>query len=180
MADGQATTEQFILESVAAVRAAAPGVTEASEGLPRRTGPVDIAIPIFNNAALLRRCLDSLLPTLHAGDEVWLFDDASTEAKISGLLADFAERWPSTRVVRNRRNLGFVGTANRAIGMTRTDLVLLNSDTQVTLGWLEYLQATLQRNPRTGIVCPISDNASILSVLPDVKSGQDKLAAGPN
>jgi GT2 family glycosyltransferase/glycosyltransferase involved in cell wall biosynthesis len=148
------------------LRVTGPGPRPAAD-CPPRGAPLDIAIPIFNNAALLRRCLDTLLPTLQPGDEVWLIDDASDEPGITALLDDFARRWPGAHLVGNASNLGFVGSSNRAFAMTRRDLVLLNSDTEVTGGWLEHLQACLQRNPRAGIVCPLSDRASLLSALPE-------------
>jgi GT2 family glycosyltransferase/glycosyltransferase involved in cell wall biosynthesis len=166
LADGLAAVEGFAQDSLSAVLAAV-GVSPLPPDAPaRRTAPLDIAIPVFNNAPLLRICLDSLLPTLVEGDSMWLIDDASTEPEISVLLADFRRRWSDTNLLVNPHNRGFVTTANRAFAATRRDVVLLNSDTEVAAGWLEHLQACLRRNPRAGIVCPISDRATILSVLP--------------
>ncbi len=133
----------------------------------RRSALLDIAIPIYRGADVLRQCLDSLLPTLSAGDRVWLLDDASEDAEVSACLSAFASQWPHTRIVVNPQNLGFVGTSNRAFELTTRDIVLLNSDTVVTPGWLEHLQACLQRNPQAGIVCPLSDRATLLSVVPE-------------
>ncbi|MGD2128310.1 MAG: glycosyltransferase [Lysobacterales bacterium] len=131
-----------------------------------RCGPVEIVIPVFNQAALLERCLRSLRPTLGDDDCVWLIDDASTEPEVDSVMEAFRGDWPKTRRLRNRRNLGFVGTVNRAFRQTRGDLVVLNSDTEVMPGWLEALQACFRRDPRCGIACPLSDHATLLSVLP--------------
>ena len=143
-----------------------------STAVPERSSPLSIAIPVFNNRELLRRCLESLLTTLSDGDEVWLFDDASDEPGIMELMNDFGRRWPATHVVRNEENLGFVGSSNLAFKLITRDIVLLNSDTEVMADWLEHLQACQQRNPRAAIVCPVSDKATILSVLPIEAAGE--------
>ncbi|MFC1719928.1 glycosyltransferase [Pseudomonadota bacterium] len=145
---------------------------------PARSSPLDIVIPIYNNAERFRLCLDSLLPTLNEGDHVWLIDDASDEPEIAEMISEFSNKWLTTHPIRNFENRGFVGTANLAFDLTSSNIVLLNSDTEVTAGWLEYLQACLQRNPRAGIVCPLSDHATILSVLPTADtSGQVRIAS---
>jgi len=145
---------------------------------PRRAAPLDIVVPIYNNSARFRDCLHSLLDTLTGGDEVWLIDDASTDPDIAEIMTEFRQQWPATHTIRNPENRGFVGTSNLAFSLTRRDLVLLNSDTEVTDGWLEFLQACLNRNPRAGIVCPLSDRATILSVLPNSEpSGYARIAS---
>lgn len=170
MSDQATAARQFAADSIGAALAAtgaAPRSARRPFSAPPRSAPLDIAVPIFNNAALLRRCLDSLPPTLQPGDEVWLIDDASDEPGIAALMEGFSRKWAGTHLIRNGANLGFVGSANRIFAMTHRDLVLLNSDTEVTDGWLEHLQSCLERNPRAGIVCPLSDRASLLSVLPE-------------
>src|SRR5437660_892895 len=52
------------------------------------------------------------------------------------------------------------------------DVLLLNSDTIVTAGFLDRLQACVYADQRTGIVSPLSNNATICSV-PEI--GQSNL-----
>lgn len=165
MTDGQAAVRQFVEN---AQKTAIEGLGEKltpSDTCPARHDALDIAIPIYNNARVLDDCLRALLPTLSAGDQVWLLDDASTDPEISSVVNNFKHQWSETTIVRNEHNLGFVDTANIAFAKTSRDLVLLNSDTRVTPQWLELLQDALQSNPRAGIVCPVSDNATVLSVV---------------
>jgi GT2 family glycosyltransferase/glycosyltransferase involved in cell wall biosynthesis len=178
LAEGKAVVLQFIGRALDAILSVAGDAPLPASACPPRTAPLDIAIPVFNNSLLLGRCLDSLLHTLSEGDEVWLIDDASDESGIAGLMADFSGKWPATHKLKNSENLGFVGTSNRAFELTCRDIVLLNSDTEVAVGWLEHLQACLQRNPGAGIVCPLSNRATILSVLPTGDQGaRAKIAA---
>lgn len=137
------------------------------EDLPVREKQLDIAIPINNNASALDECLISLLPTLSVGDNVWLLDDASENPEVADIISHFIEQWDETHVVRNQASIGFVGCVNLAFQLTQCDLVLLNSDTQVASGWLAHLQYALAENPRAGIVCPVSNHAAFLSILPD-------------
>ena len=56
-------------------------------------------------------------------------------------------RCRSSRSLRNERNLGFTGTANRGMAFSRADVVLLNSDTVVTAGWLDALARCAASDP---------------------------------
>ena len=141
-----------------------PGLSEAGD-VPQRSSALDIAVPIFNNPSALEGCLNALQTTLSQGDRVWLLDDASDDHRIPKVVGKFQDEWPDTHLCRNSVNQGFVATANMAFGMTDRDLVLLNSDTRVQKNWLEFLQHGFDCNPRAGIVCPVSDNATLLSLL---------------
>lgn len=44
------------------------------------------------------------------------------------------------------------------------DIVLLNSDTQVTSGWLDKLEACLNARANLGIVSPLTNNGFLLSI----------------
>src|SRR5688572_25979372 len=102
-------------------------------------GPATVIVPVFDAFAATSRCLASLLRHTPAEHRVVLVDDASTDARIRGLLLDFANRRPGVLLLENGRNAGFAASANRGIGEAAADVVLLNSDTVVTAGWLEGL-----------------------------------------
>lgn len=124
----------------------------------------DIIVPIYNAAAMLSAALDSLQRTLTAHDRVLLIDDASTEAAIAPLLAAFQRAAGFTvEIVANTNNLGFVQTVNRGMAMSRRDVVLLNSDTVATVGWLDRLIEAAHSDVRIATVTPFSNNAEICS-----------------
>lgn len=172
-----AHARRFIEQACVQAIRATPRLAAVADPEPERTAPLDIAITIYNNAAALSQCLDSLRPTLTDDDTVWLIDDASDEPAIGQVMRDFAAVHAHTRRIRMERNRGFVGAANEALSRSERDVVLLNSDTVVTSGWLEQLQASLDRNPRAGIACPISNRATLLSACPDPEIGDTEETA---
>lgn len=126
---------------------------------------IDIIIPVYNAAALLRRCLDALdRNTTAETARVLVIDDASPDPAVAPLLAEWQARSPlRPTVLTNAANLGFVGTVNRGIDATSGDVLLLNADTEVTAGWLPRLHRALGRDPRVATVTPFSNNAEICS-----------------
>lgn len=127
--------------------------------------PVEIIVPIYNAVGHVRDCLDALLRHLPEEATVQLVDDASTDAAISDLLAEHPIRGVDRVALHvNARNQGFVATVNAAIARTTTDVVLLNSDTRVTSGWLQRLQRCALSTPEVASVTPWSNNAEICSL----------------
>jgi GT2 family glycosyltransferase len=126
---------------------------------------IDIVVPVYNAAALLRRCLDALdRHTQAAQARVLVIDDASPDPAIAPLLEEWQRTSPlAPRVLRNEVNLGFVGSVNRAIAATRGDVLLLNADTEVTPGWLPRMRRALESDARVATVTPFSNNAEICS-----------------
>ena len=123
---------------------------------------VDVVIPVYRGLAETRRCIESVLadrdrPT----GRVIVVDDHSPEADLSAWLDDLAAAERIT-LLRNRRNLGFVGSVNRGIEAAgRNDVALLNNDTEVPVGWLRRLAAQAYAGPRIASVSPFSNNATI-------------------
>ncbi|HTI99453.1 MAG TPA: glycosyltransferase, partial [Dongiaceae bacterium] len=68
---------------------------------------------------------------------------------------------PNRSVIRNASNRGFAAGNNQGLAIARGECVmLLNNDTVVTAGWLEGMFAVLEKNPRTGVVGPMSNYVS--------------------
>lgn len=83
--------------------------------------------------------------------EVVVADNGSTDDS----LALLAEKFPSVRVVRFDRNYGFAEGYNRALQQIDTPYaVLLNSDVEVTPGWLEAPLRRLDASPEVAAVQP--------------------------
>lgn len=65
---------------------------------------------------------------------------------------------------RNSANLGFVATVNRGMALhPDRDVVLLNSDTEVSGNWLDRLRHAALSGPDIATVTPLSNNATICS-----------------
>ncbi len=129
------------------------------------SGLPSVIIPVHNAPAELDRCLASVYATVPAGAEVIVIDDASTDAEVTNVLRRWRQRaGPSWSFRRQQQNLGFVATANRGMEMTRRDVVLLNSDTETTPGWLEGLQRCLASDPSIATATPWTNNGEIASI----------------
>ena len=128
-------------------------------------GLPSVIIPVHNAPDELDRCLATVFETVTTGVEVIVIDDASTDAEVARVLSRWQQRaGPSWQFHLQQRNAGFVGTANRGMEMTRGDIVLLNSDTEVTAGWLEGLQRCLASDPSIATATPWTNNGEIASI----------------
>src|SRR5215471_10471487 len=101
---------------------------------------IDIVVPVYNAVDDLERCVESVLAHTDCRYRLVLIDDASPDPAIAAYFRALARRQlPRVLLLRNRRNRGFPRTANRGLLLSRADVVLLNSDTVVTRGWLTAL-----------------------------------------
>jgi len=124
-----------------------------------------VIIPIHNAFEALEVCLQSVLSHVAPEAEVLLLDDASDDPAIQVLIRRFlgmaSQAW---RFEHQTRNLGFVATVNRGMQMTTGNVVLLNSDTVVTEGWLRGLQSCLDSDTSIATATPWSNNGEIVSI----------------
>ena len=113
---------------------------------------VAVVILNWNGAALMERFLPLVVrysPEEIA--EVVVADNGSTDDSLRIL----AEKFPSVRVVRFTQNYGFAEGYNRALQQIDVPYaVLLNSDVEVTPGWLEAPIHRLDASPEVAAVQP--------------------------
>jgi GT2 family glycosyltransferase len=125
-------------------------------------GPVDVIVPVYGAAAELVACLASLRRhTDLLRHRLVLVIDGPQGEDVEAALGDRPE---TALVLRNPTRKGFVGSVNRGMAASDHDVVLLNSDTEVTPGWLEKLQAAALSHPAIATVTPFSNNATIASL----------------
>ena len=102
-----------------------------------------VVILNYNGASMLSRFLPSVLK-YSPGAEIVVADNASTDDSVAVLAAGF----PSVRVVQLDRNYGFADGYNMALEQVEAEyFLLLNSDVEVTQGWLEPLLSFMESNP---------------------------------
>ena len=115
---------------------------------------MDTAVVILNWNGL--PMLQAYLPTLVArtqdpGAFIVVADNGSTDGSVAWL----QENWPSIRTLCFDQNYGFTGGYNRALREIDADYyVLLNSDVEVTEGWLAPLVSFMEEHPEAGICQP--------------------------
>ncbi len=125
---------------------------------------IDIIIPVYNAFDDVVRCIESV--RRHSGNEcrIVLIDDASPDSRIKSLFEALeCESDNRMTFLVNAENLGFVGTVNRGMSLSRNDVVLLNSDTLVTARWLAKIAKCAESDVRIGTITPFSNNAEICS-----------------
>ena len=127
-------------------------------------GVVDVVVPVYRGLEETRDCIESVLGArTGVRFRLVVIDDCSPEEELSAYLRDLP-RDERLLVLRNERNLGFVGTVNKGMRLDiERDVILLNSDTLVPDYWLDRLLAHSVRDPKIATITPLSNNATICS-----------------
>jgi GT2 family glycosyltransferase len=109
-----------------------------------------VVILNYNGEKLLQQFLPSVIR--HSPEaEVIVADNGSTDRSVEMLKRDF----PEVRLILLPKNYGFCGGYNRALEQVKADqYVLLNSDVEVTPGWLTPMIALLDSDQTIAAVQP--------------------------
>jgi GT2 family glycosyltransferase len=111
---------------------------------------VAVVILNYNGSSLLRKFLPGVVE--HSGDyHVVVADNGSTD----GSSDIIAKEFPTVTLIRIEKNLGFCGGYNYALSkVTAAYYILLNSDVEVTRGWIAPMAKALDDDERTAAVQP--------------------------
>ena len=123
-----------------------------------------IIIPIYNAYDETKACIESVQKYTTIPYELVLIDDCSSDERIQELLLSLEEENDNIRVITNNENKGFVKNINIGFEKTSDDVVILNSDTEVTPKWLQKLKITAYMKDNIATVTPFSNNAGAFSV----------------
>ena len=130
--------------------------TEETSGATSAGVDLSVIIVQWNQADLLRRCLQSIAVCEHRYTvQVIVSDNGSTDGSPEMVDHEF----PEVVVLRNGANLGFARANN--VGARRATgrfIMLLNSDTEVRGGALDTLVAAADAEPGIGIIGPYLEN----------------------
>mgnify|MGYP006270510353 CR=1 FL=1 len=138
-------------------------------GLPSGGGdftefPVTVVVPVFNALPEVQQCLSALLENTDPRHTLMVVNDASTDAAVAPALQHLAAAEPRISLLENPTNQGYTRTINRAAAACDGDVVLLNSDTRVTAGWLGRLQQAAYSRSDAATATPLSNAAGAFSV----------------
>jgi len=113
---------------------------------------VAVVILNWNGKHYLERFLHLLIKRTQIKDvQIVIADNCSTDGSQKWI----RESHPEIRLIEFDKNYGFTGGYNRALALLEADyFLLLNSDVEVTPGWIQPLIAALDNNPRIGICMP--------------------------
>lgn len=123
-----------------------------------------VILPVYNGHDEVRACLHALRAAATGPMQVVMVDDGSRDFTAEMLRAEAAA---DPRFILHRRdgNRGYTKSINEGVLMTGADwVVVLNSDTLVSQGWLDRLHAAARARPGTGMVGPLSNAATWQSI----------------
>ena len=110
-----------------------------------------IVILNYNGKEYLKTFLPILQQTTYPNFRIVVADNLSTDDSVAYLLAHH----PDVEVIQLHENYGFAGGYNLALQQVEADyVVLLNSDVEVTPGWLEPMIALFESDERIAAVQP--------------------------
>ena len=111
-----------------------------------------IVILNWNGREMLERFLPSVVFfSQRPGREIVVADNGSTDDSLTFLSANY----PGIRQIILDKNYGFAEGYNRALAQIDAEyFLLLNSDIEVTPGWLDPLEAKLDASPEIAAVMP--------------------------
>jgi GT2 family glycosyltransferase len=127
-----------------------------------------IIVPVFNGGSVITECLESLQRSTDTPFQVIIVNDGS-DLHTSAMLRKFYLNDPRFVVFDRQFNLGYTKAVNGALKLVGSGwIVVLNSDTVVSHGWLARLHDAASARPGCGMVGPLSNAASWQSI-PSVK-----------
>lgn len=115
-------------------------------------GSASVAVVILNYNT--RRHLEEYLPSVieySPGAHIVVADNGSPDDSVAFLRTHY----PQVEVIDLQQNYGFAQGYNEALQHVSADIyVILNSDVEVTKGWIEPIVEAMQRDPAIAIVQP--------------------------
>lgn len=127
---------------------------------------ITVIVPIYDDWNSLEKCIVSLKKYLNKHYQVFLVNDVGPNADaIEKQIKETITGCHNFRYFRNSKNMGFVESCNNAVNnldKSNNDILLLNSDTEITYGAIEEMVEVLHLNEKHGVVCPRSNNATVL------------------
>ena len=120
---------------------------------------VSVIVVTYNNLDLTKACLHSLEVYSHYSNyEVIVVDNASSD-DTPNYLREWAAQGENRVIILNPDNKGFAAGNNQGLLVASGDyLVLLNNDTYVTPGWISSLVKHIARDPKIGLLGPVTCN----------------------
>ncbi len=127
-----------------------------------------VIIPVYADWPSLKDCIESAIKTIGPENKIILINDCGPEADLlEKNIKKAIEGRENFHYFRNPKNLGFVGTCNRAVeelDNTNNNILILTSDTEATAGFLGEMSAVLNSDKKIGAVSPRSNNATLVTV----------------
>ena len=127
--------------------------------------PIDIIIPVYNGYDFLRPLFESIIQNTTQRYRLLVVDDCSSDKRVFDLLKEIKTQTRNVDFVllRNEQNMGFIASVNKLVAHTKNHFVILNTDTEVPLGWLERLMYPILRMDKVASTTPFTNSGTICS-----------------
>ncbi|MFI3319526.1 MAG: glycosyltransferase [Rikenellaceae bacterium] len=127
---------------------------------------VDIVIPVYNGYEYLEPLFKTLIANTDLPYNLYVINDCSSDERVTPLLKSALNSIDSQRVtiINNDANLGFVKSVNKALSMTKNDVVLVNTDVVLPPNWASKLFRPIFTSKNIASVTPFSNSATIFSL----------------
>lgn len=144
---------------------------------PESTLPLtSIIILTFNQLEYTKKCIESIFKNTREPFELIVVDNGSTDGTVEYLETEVGSQRSENRgqkaevrIIKNKENLGFAAGNNQGMAAAKGDYILLmNNDIVVTPGCLERMILCAGRDPKIGIVGPMSNYVSGPQLVKDV------------
>lgn len=146
---------------------------------------LSVVLPNYNHGRYVARALDALLSQDRPADEIIVVDDCSTDDS-RAVIARYAAKHPSVRLLANEENMGVIATLSRGLSEARGQYIYFGAaDDFVLPGFFAAAIKALQVNSQAGLFCGdavLSDGYTgrILGVRPPVRPRFSAGFVGPS
>ncbi|RYY67912.1 MAG: glycosyltransferase family 2 protein [Chitinophagaceae bacterium] len=124
-----------------------------TENFHSNSGEPEVAIVIlnWNGRKFLQQFLPSVVASTYPNKRIIVADNASTDDS----LAFVSHAYPEVEIIQNSSNQGFAKGYNSCLKQVKSDYyVLLNSDVEVTAGWIEPIISLMQKDAGIAVCQP--------------------------
>lgn len=127
----------------------------------------DIIIPVYKSPEWVKLCVYSIFKNTRDEilNKVYLIndcDDYLTNNCLKNLKNKYGKK---IEIIKNEKNLGFIGSTNKGLEKSTADYaLLLNTDCILSKNAIEKMINNIKDDDTIGLVCPISSNAANLSL----------------
>jgi GT2 family glycosyltransferase len=110
-----------------------------------------VVILNWNGKGFLQQFLPSIIKFTNTNSSIYIADNGSTDDSVIFLKTNF----PTVKLIELPKNLGFAEGYNQVLKQIKSEYyILLNSDVEVTSGWLEPLVQLMDSDKTIAAVMP--------------------------
>lgn len=124
---------------------------------------ISVIIPVYNGYYYVKNILSCLEQDLNRNYKIIFINDCSPDEKIIPLIENFCKNNINCDLINNEKNLGFVGTINKASSVCAGNFIILNTDTLFSGDWVKRLMRPIIEDDTVASTTPFSNSATIYS-----------------